>query len=56
MSFFKINELPAYDPENQKLNVTSNHTRPSSVLPPKKSARKPENKHQELIEEDFEAF
>ncbi len=34
MSFFKINELPAYDPENQKLNVTSNHTRPSSVLPP----------------------
>ncbi|RWX55292.1 methyl-accepting chemotaxis protein [Photobacterium chitinilyticum] len=56
MSFFKINDLPAYGLENQKLNVTSNHTRPSSALPPKKFARKPENKHQELIEEDFEAF
>ncbi|MCW8327468.1 methyl-accepting chemotaxis protein [Photobacterium sp. SDRW27] len=56
MSFFKIDEQQAEMPGSHVLHVAGNHPQPPQVLMAKKPARKQENKHQELIEEDFEAF
>ncbi|GAB3526566.1 methyl-accepting chemotaxis protein [Photobacterium alginatilyticum] len=56
MSFFTINESPAVAPEPHIANVAGKRTVVPSALAPKKPAKKLENKHQEIIEEDFEAF
>jgi methyl-accepting chemotaxis protein len=56
MSFFTINESPAVAPESHTANVAGKRTVVPSALVPKKPAKKLENKHQEIIEEDFEAF
>ncbi|PSU47523.1 hypothetical protein C9J12_14750 [Photobacterium frigidiphilum] len=56
MSFFKIDEQQAEGVEPHSLKVVGNHAQSPSVSVIKRPARKLGSKHQELIEEDFEAF